>query len=79
MAGAEKSKDKSLEFMVVNVKSYTMSGGKMSLSDTQNLLNDPNIMIVDSGATCDQTALHRVIINMKIAGSEDTIKADNRE
>ena len=53
MAGAEKSKDKSLEFMVVNVKSYTMSGGKMSLSDTQNLLNDPNIMIVDSGATCD--------------------------
>ena len=51
----------------------------MSLSDNQNLLNDPNIMIADTGATCDSISWHKEMINMKSSGAEDTITASNGE
>ena len=56
MAISEKSKNKSVEFMLINVKTETMSGGEMSFLGNQNLLNDPNIMVLNTGATFDLTA-----------------------
>ena len=79
MAISEKSKNKSVEFMLINVKTETMSGGEMSFLGNQNLLNDPNIMIEDTGATCESTAWHDGMINMKSAGAQDTITASNGE
>ena len=54
-----------------------MLGREMRLSDNQNLLNDPNIMIADNGSTCDSTAWHESMVNMKIADNKDTITAAN--
>ena len=56
-----------------------MLGREMRLSDNQNLLNDPNIMIAENGSTCDSTAWHDGMINMKSAGAQDTITASNGE
>ena len=64
--------------MIVNVKTEIMSGGETSFSDNTNLLNDQNITIVDTGATCDLTSGHEGMINMKSSGAEDTITAANR-
>ena len=55
-----------------------MRGGEMSLSENQNLLKDPNIMIAETGSTCDSTAWHDGMINMKVAGAEGTITAINK-
>ena len=47
----------------------------MSFSDNKNLLNDPNIMIADTGVTCSSIACHALMINMNSTCAEDKIIA----
>ena len=51
----------------------------MSYSDNQNLINDPNIVIADTGATCNSTAWHEGVINTKIDSVKNTIIEANRQ
>ena len=45
--------------------------------DTAKLLIDPNIMIVDTGATCDSTYHPNGIVKKKRASKDDGITAKN--
>ena len=74
---SEKSEEKSVEFMLINVKMETMPGGEMIFLDNHNQFNDPNIMIADTGETCNLTAWQ--MVNMKSAGAEYTITSEKRE
>ena len=55
MAVEEKSKENSVTFILIDVKTETTSGVERSFSDNQKLFNDPKIMVADTGATCDST------------------------
>ena len=65
--------------MLVNVKTETIPGGEMRFQDNQNLLNDPNSMLADTGETCNSTEWHEGMNNMKSFGVEDKIKTANGE
>lgn len=65
--------------MTVNrTKTYAEAAkmsAKKTFPDSQSMLNDPNIMIADTGATCDSTASDEGMVNMRDAKTEDTITA----
>ena len=56
-----------------------MSGGETSFSDNNNLLNDPNIMVVGPGETCSSTSCYGGMIQMKVSGVEDTVTTEKGE
>ena len=79
MAAAKNIEENSVEFMIMNVKTETMLGGKMSLSYNQNQLSYLNIMVSDTGSTCESTEWNKGMINIKSAGAELKITAENGE
>ena len=45
--------------------------------DTAKLLSDPNIMISDTGATCDLKCHHKGVVKKEKALKNDVITASN--
>ena len=59
------------------MKTETISGREMRFLDNNNILNYPNIIILNTEETFKFRAWHDGMINMKSSGAEDIITEEN--